>query len=167
MKESTKAMKLVEQMLKEDFKYMYKQKKIDINTWHLTFIMDSKTHNLQMSFNFREQWIDILCFISPTILVPSSNENYWEALRTVNYINWNIKSWGRYYIDSFGDLAYSLRISHSVLENVTYECIKEIECAIDYYADLFIPLLNVCQGKTSFENTKLSIDDMWGTVSGQ
>ena len=165
MKESTKAMKLIEQMLKKDFKYLYKKENIDINTWHFIFLMDSKTHTLQMSFDFCEQWVDILCFISPTILLLDSNENYWEALQTVNYINCNIKSWGRFYIeDSFRDLAYSLRIDYNVLERMPHECIKEIECAIDYYADLFIPLLNVCQGKTSFDNTKLFINDMWGGI---
>ncbi len=45
-----------------------------------------------------------------------------------------------------------------------YECAKEIECAIDYYADLFVPLLNVCQGKTSFNDTKQFIDNMWGGI---
>ena len=160
-----RAMKLIEQMLKKDFKYLYKKENIDINTWHFIFHMDSKTHALQMSFDFCEQWVDILCFISPTILLLDSNENYWEALQTVNYINWNIKSWGRFYIeDSFRDLAYSLRIDYNVLERMPHECIKEIECAIDYYADLFIPLLNVCQGKTSFDNTKLFINDMWGGI---
>lgn len=43
MKESTKAMKLIEQMLKKDFKYLYKKENIDINTWHFIFLMDSKT----------------------------------------------------------------------------------------------------------------------------
>lgn len=28
----------------------------------------------------------------------------------MNYINWNVKSWGRYYIDPFYDVAYSLRL---------------------------------------------------------
>lgn len=158
------AMKQINHMFKKDFKYLYKRQNIDINTWHFSFLMDSKTHNLQMNFTFCEKWCDILCFISPTILTPSSNENYWEALQTVNYINWHIKSWGRFYIDSFGDLAYSLRIDYNILERMPHECIKEIECAIDYYADLFIPLLNICQGKTSFDNTKLFIDNLWGGI---
>lgn len=29
-----RAIKLIEQMLKKDFKYLYKKENIDINTWH-------------------------------------------------------------------------------------------------------------------------------------
>lgn len=155
------AMQAVDEILKKDFKYLYRRQSVDNNTLHLTFQMDSKSHSLQMSFDFQERWCNILCFISPTILTPCS-DNYWEALQTVNYINLYIKSWGRYYIDTYGDLAYSLRIDYDVLERMPHECAKEIECAIDYYADIFIQLLYICQGKTSFVDTKQCIDDMWG-----
>jgi len=127
------AMQAVDEILKKDFKYLYRRKRRDINTLHLTFQMDSKSHSLKMAFTFREMWCDIL-------------------------------SWGRYYIDTYGDLAYSLRLDYDVLEKMPYECAKEIECAIDYYADLFVPLLNVCQGKTSFNDTKQFIDNMWGGI---
>lgn len=156
-----RAMTLIEQVLNKNFKYLYKKQNIDTNSWHLTFLMDSNTHNLQMSFKFYEEWCDILCFISPTVL-NSLNDSYWETLQIVNYINWNIKSWGRFYIDSYGDLAYSLRIKYRVLRDMPEECFKEIECALDYYVDLFKPLLNVCQGKVSFEEAKLYIDNLWG-----
>ena len=157
------AMQAIDRILKEDFKYLYIRDRIDINTLHLTFQMDSKSHSLQMALTFREMWCDILCFISPTILT-FCGDNYWEALQVVNYINWSVKLWGRYYIDTHGDLAYSLRLDYDVLEKIPYECTKEIECAIDYYADLFVPLLNVCQGKTSFNDTKQFIDYMWGGI---
>lgn len=156
-----KSMQVVEDILKRDFKYLYTKQRSDIHKLHLTFLMDSLSHNLQMSFDFQESWCDILCFISPTILTTCS-DNYGDALETVNYINWNIKSWGRYYIDTYGDLAYSLRIDYDVLERMPHECAKEIECAIDYYADIFVQLLNICQGKTSFVDTKQFIDAMWG-----
>lgn len=97
------AINFIENQLKQDFKYLCK---ININTIHLSFTMDSNTHSLQMSLAFQKKWVDILCFISPTIL--TCNNNFWETLQTVNYINWNIKSWGRFYIDDFGDIAYSL-----------------------------------------------------------
>ncbi|MPM05383.1 hypothetical protein SDC9_51673 [bioreactor metagenome] len=155
------AMQSIDGVLKNDFKYLYKRHNIEHHTLHLTFQMDSKSHSLQMCFDFQERWCNILCFISPTILTPCS-DNYWEALQTVNYINWNIKSWGRYYIDTYGDLAYSLRLDYDVLDRMPHECAKEIKCAIDYYADLFVPLLNICQGKASFTDTKQFIDDMWG-----
>lgn len=157
------AMKEIERILKKEFKYLFKKQNIGIHTLHLTFQMDSLSHNLQMSFTFEEMWCDILCFISPTVLIPCSS-NYWEALQIVNYINWNIKSWGRYYIDAYGDLAYSLRLNYDVLEKMPHECAKKIECAIDYYVDLFIPILDICQGKTSFSDTKQFIDDMWGEI---
>lgn len=126
------AMQAVDEILIKDFKYLYRRQRIDINTLHLTFQMDSNSHGLQMAFTFQEMWCDILCFISPTTPTPCSNY-YWKALQVVNYINWSIKSWGRYYIDTYGDLAYSLRLDYDVLEEMPYECAKEIECAIDYH----------------------------------
>ncbi|MEK6453327.1 hypothetical protein [Caldifermentibacillus hisashii] len=156
------AIRKVETVLKRDFKYLCKKRRLDAETIHLTFSMDSKTHDLQTTFKFSERWCDMLCFISPTILTKKYNDNYWEALQTINYINWNTKSWGRFYIDSYGDIAYSLRLNYYVIEKMPHESTKEIEVAIDYYADLFVPLLNVCQGKAKFDDIKQFIDDMWG-----
>lgn len=73
------AMQDVDEILKKDFKYLYRIQRIDINRLHLTFKMDSKSHSLQMAFTFWEMWCDILCFISPTTLTLCGN-NYWEAL---------------------------------------------------------------------------------------
>jgi hypothetical protein len=115
-----------------------------------------------MSFDFQECWCDILCFISPTVLMADS-ENYWETLQTVNFINWNVKSWGRFYVDIYGDVAYSLRIDYDMLEKSPQMCAKEIECAVDFWSDLFIPLLNTCQGKAFFTETKQFIEAMWLT----
>lgn len=156
------AKQVIRKIIKKDFKYLYRLKELDKNTIHLSFIMDSKCYNLQMTIKFEENWVDILCFISPTILTKKYNDNYWEALQTINYINWNIKSWGRFYIDSYGDIAYSLRLNYDVIEKMPDESTKEIETAIDYYSDLFVPLLNVCQGKAKFDDIKQFIDDMWG-----
>ena len=153
----------IESILKHNFKYIYFQNNLNINTIHLTFHMDSKSHNLQQTFRFEEKWCDVLCFISPTVLEKDS-ESYWQALQTINYINWNVKSWGRYYIDEYNDLAYSLRLDYNVLETMPDECTKEIEAAVDYYADLFLPLLKVGQGKATFEDTKEFIDEMWGEL---
>ena len=48
------AMQAIDRILKEDFKYLYIRDRIDINTLHLTFQMDSKSHSLQMALTFRE-----------------------------------------------------------------------------------------------------------------
>lgn len=158
------AKQTIEHFINKDFKYLYQKQNIDINTWHFTFRMDSNTHNLQMSLEFQEKWVDILCFISPTILTCNNNNNFLETLQTVNYINWNVKSWGHFYIDDFGDIAYSLRINYDSLNSMPQESIKEIETTVDYYSDLFIPLLNVSQGSKTFDETKLFINDMWGGI---
>lgn len=154
------AMKVVDVILKNEFKYLNIRQNISIDVLHLTFKMDSGTHNLQMTFRFDESYVDILCFVSPRMLT-QDDEHYFEALRSINYINLHVKAWGRYYIDNYYDIAYSLRLDYNVLEIMPHECVKEIECAVDYYADLFILLINVCQGKISYEDTKEYIDAMW------
>ena len=156
------AMKEIDKILRKNFKYLYKRQDIpQQDTFHLTFQMDSKTHELQMALIFEDNWCDILCFISPTAIIPEG-EIYWEVLQFVNCVNWSIKSFGRFYLDTNGDLAYSLRLDYTFLELMPHKFLKEVECAIDYYSDLFLPLLNVIQGKMSFKNIKRFIDDMWG-----
>ncbi|HFI0250425.1 TPA: hypothetical protein ACGO6U_000936 [Streptococcus suis] len=157
----TEAMQTVESLLKNNFKYLYKKEKLNIFELHLSFQMDSKTHELQTSMDFKDTWVDILTFISPTALKVGSDE-YYEVLKTVNYVNWYTKANGRFHVDTYGDLAYSLRIKYDFLEAEPHMAINEIETAIDYYADLFVPLLDVCLGKKSFNDAKTFIDEMWG-----
>lgn len=150
----------IEKNLKNNFKYLYTRSIIDIRTIHLTFKLDSKSYNLQMSFRFEEKWCDILCFISPTFLM-KDRKSYWQVLQTVNYINWHIKSWGRFYIDDYNDLVYSLRLDYNVLEMMPSECTKEIETTVDYYSDLFILFLKLFEGKDDYNNIKLFVANMW------
>ena len=157
-----KAMQIVESLLKKNFKYLYKKEKLNIFELHLTFQMECKTHELQTSMEFQDAWVDILTFISPTTLKIESDE-YYEVLKTVNYVNCYTKANGRFYVDTYGDLAYSLRIKYDFLDAEPHMAISEIEATIDYYADLFIPLLDVCLGKKSFNDAKVFIDEMWGT----
>lgn len=154
------AKNFIEDILKNKFKYLYMRKNLNISTIHLTFKMDSKSHNLQMSLRFEKKWCDILCFISPTVLTEDSKA-YWQVLQTVNFLNWYIKSWGRFYIDDYNDLAYSLRLDYNVLEIMPDECAKEIEAAVDYYADLFNSFLKLCEGEESYNNIKDLIKNMW------
>jgi len=114
-----------------------------------------------MTFAFNDSFVDLLCFVSPRVLNRKDN-CYLETHKLVNCINWNVKSWGRYYIDDYYDLAYSLRLDYNVLETIPHECAKEIECSVDYYADLFIPIINVCKDKASYKETKEYIDAIWG-----
>jgi hypothetical protein len=109
---------------------------------------------------FQDDWVDILTSISPTTLKIESDE-YYEVLKTVNYVNWYTKANGRFYVDTYGDLVYSLRIKYDFLDTEPRMVISEIETTIDYYADLFILLLDVCLGKKSFNDAKVFIDEMW------
>lgn len=157
------AMQTVESLLKNNFKYLFKKQKLNLFGLHLSFQMDCKTHELQASLDFQDTWVDILTFISPTVLEVGSDE-YHEALKTANYVNWYIKANGRFYVDTYGDLAYSLRIKYDFLDAEPHMAISEIEAAIEYYSDLFIPLLDVCLGKKLFHDTKVFIDEMWGDI---
>lgn len=155
------AMQTVENLLKKNFMYLYKKEKLNIFELHLSFQMDSNTHELQTSMEFQDTWVDILTFIYPTAFKIEDGK-YYEVLKTVNYVNWYTKANGRFYVDTYADLAYSLRIKYDFLEAEPHMAINEIETAIDYYADLFVPLLDVCLGKKSFNDAKTFIDEMWG-----
>lgn len=156
----TKAMQIINDALNNDFKYFFKKQIMNINTQHLSFLMNSRDYNLQMTLEYKEQWCDVLCFISPTVLEYGS-EAYFEAIKVANYLNWNIKSCGRFYVDTYGDFAYSLRIEYDLLESNTQFCINELETAVDYYSDVFTPVLKVMQGKEIFPWFKEYVDAIW------
>ncbi len=57
--------------------------------------------------------------------------------------------------------AYSFRLDYSVLESMPREARTELETTVDYYADLFVPFLKVCQGKESFVQVREFIDEIY------
>ena len=156
-----RAMKRVKELLHNDFSYIYKEERTQMNELHLTYKMDSKTHELQTSMMFEESWVDMLTFISPTAVDVDSSE-YLEVLKTINFINWSSKSsCGRMYIDSYGDIAYSLRFTYLWIENYPEVFIDEYEAAIKYYEDLFAVLLDVAFGRKSSKEAIAFITEMW------
>lgn len=158
--EKIKMMKKVDSLMKKDFKYLYKKEQANLTELHYTFKMDSLTHELQAGIQFEDTFADVLAFISPTVLVVDSPE-YLETIKACNFINWWTKSFGRFYVDTYGDVAYSLRLKYDFIEREPDLAIKEIEAAIDYYADLFVPLLEVCLGKKKAKDIEKYIDMIW------
>lgn len=61
-------MQSVENLLKKDFKYLCKKDILNLFELHLSFQMDSNTHGLQSRIDFQEKLVDVLTFISPTVL---------------------------------------------------------------------------------------------------
>lgn len=88
-------------------------------------------------------------------------------LKIVNHINWNVKGIGRFYLDDYGDLAYSIRIQYEVLENITNFATTEIELAIDLYSDLLKIIYDVSSHKTDFKEGRRGIDLMWNKNQSQ
>lgn len=92
-----KAKKKVGDMLHNQFKYLFVENVIDLHTIHLTFQMDSKSYNLQMTLRFADAYCDILAFISPRVV---DENNYLNILKTINVINSYAKGWGKFYVVS-------------------------------------------------------------------
>ena len=46
------------------------------------------------------------------------------------------------------------------------EARTELETTVDYYADLFVPFLKVCQGKESFVQVREFIDEIYSFLTG-
>lgn len=82
------AKKRIKELLRTDLGYIYKETNVGRHKIHLTFKMDSRTHELQMTFDFAKKYCDILTFISPRVL---TDEYYDETLYTINTINWKCK----------------------------------------------------------------------------
>ena len=152
------AKKRIKELLRTDLGYIYKETNIGMHKIHLTFKMDSRTYELQMAFFFAEKFCDVLTFISPRVL---TDKYYNETLYTINFINTYIKAFGRFYVDEFYDIAYSLRLPYTMIEERPIETIWEIQGAVKYYEDVFCIILDVAQGKKTFEDCKEFIEKMW------
>ena len=152
-----KAMRQVKKYM-QNFKYIYKKELLKIDLWHFTFQMDAGLPEIQMTIKFDEGFLDVLAFPHPIIV---NENNFYNLLRTINNINWNLKSLGRLYIDDYNDLAYSLRIKYNFLEKTGEILLEEIEFAIDIYSDLLKIIFDVSQGKMSYEVAKNEIDLIW------
>ena len=90
-----------------------------------------------------------------------TDEYYDETLYTINTINTYVKAFGRFYVDDYNDIAYSLRLPYTMIEERPIETIWEIQGAVKYYEDVFCILLDVAQGKKTFEDCKEFIEKMW------
>lgn len=134
MVNKVKAKTVMDHLLRDDSKYIFSKKCLSIETWHLAFGVNYPLHELQMTLVFKDRYVDILCFPDPIILKPEYNI---VALKMVNYINWNVKVNGRFYVDDYCDIAYSMRIDYNTLDLIPHECAKEIECAVENYIDVF------------------------------
>lgn len=158
MNDRIEAKKRIKKLLRTDFEYIYKEVNTGNNRIHLLFQMDSRSYSLQMQFDFSEKYCDILTFISPVVL---TDEYYNETLYTINTINIYVKAFGRFYIDAHNDIVYSLRLPYSMIENRPLETLWEIQGAVKYFEDVFCILLDVAQGKRTFEDCKDFIEKMW------
>lgn len=160
--EKIKMLKKIDALMKKSFKYLYKKGQANLTELHYSFKMDSNIFDLQMSIQFEDCFADVLVFISPKVLEIESPE-YYEAIKACNVINGWVKAFGRFYVDTYGDLAYSLRLNYDFIDKNPEISIKEIEVAIDYYADLFVPLLDICLGKKNAKEMEKYVNDIWGT----
>ena len=142
----------------KDFKYLYKKELLEIDLWHYTFQMDSGLPEIQMTIHFDIGFLDVLAFVHPIIV---EDKNFYELLRTINNINWNLKSLGRLYIDDYYDLAYSARIRYDLLDQMPELVLREIEFPIDMYSDLLKMIFDVSKGRVSYEVAKNEIDLIW------
>ena len=158
MDNSFAAKKIIKNYLRTDFGYIYKEVDVGKNKMHLLFQMDSRTHGLQMQFEFAETYCDILTFISPRVL---TDEYYDETLYTINTINTYVKGFGRFYIDDCYDIAYSLRLPYTMIKERSNQTLWQIQGAVKYYEDVFCIILDVAQGKKTFEDCKDFIAKTW------
>jgi len=85
----------------------------------------------------------------------------WMLSKTINTINWYIKANGRFYIDDYNDIAYSLRLGYELLEVMPDKFLCELEAAIQYYEDLFELIIAVCAGKKTYFECRDFISMRW------
>ena len=92
----TEAKKRLTYLLHTDINYIFTETWLTPWKLHMSFKMDDRKYDLQMTIDFYDDYCDVMTFINPTAL---TKEYYEETLNTVNYINWYVKGAGRFYID--------------------------------------------------------------------
>ena len=143
------AKKRLTYLLHTDLNYIFDEVWITPYKLHMTFKMDDNKYDLQITLDFYNDFVDVLAFINPTVLI---DDYYEETLKTVNnHINHYVKAEGRFYIDEYKDIVYSLRLPNSMIENTPVAAIHEIHGAIYYFEDVFQLLIAVATGKKSYD----------------
>ena len=168
-----KAMKIIDEIFK-DFEFIYRE----VNNVEIVY---DKVNNLEivdrcflfimgyhpdihlsvemfLTMHFRDEYLDVFAFLYP-ITINENNKN--ELMLTLNYLNSNIKSSGRCYIDDNNNITYALRLNYNLLEKLPKYCLEEMEKSVEFYGDILEVLYQVNNFDISYLEGKEIINHIW------
>lgn len=156
--------KLVRDICKNDFRIQLVAYENDDNVisfirndYHIAIKLEHIS--LQLSLKIEEQSIFCLVFPDP-IMVNSKNKL--EIINFINHVNWLTLAFGHFYVDSYNDIAYAIRIPKYLIVNNTEEVRKEIfEIPIKYFSDIQLPLLKLSSGQWDLSTAIKYIDELY------
>jgi len=131
--------------------------------WNLSFLVGAPLGEIQVTLDFREEWIDVLAFPHPRIV---DEDCVLEIVRFVNCLNGYVKlqdTNGRFYVDETDlDVAYSARLSYRYLELLPQEAVSHgVLGFLGFVADAAVPLYSVGQGEMTLEEGIQFMVEMW------
>ncbi|WP_414047660.1 hypothetical protein ACMGE7_01930 [Macrococcus equi] len=134
---------------------LYQKDSIDI-----IYEISPRFAKIQANIQFREQYLDLLMFPTPTIVTDEKSVNIKLFL---NYVNRIMKSFGKFYLDEYNDIAYSLRIPYDVFENNKEKMMDElISIPLSFYTDIHQLLLRILLDLMSVEQAEKKYNEMCG-----
>lgn len=110
--------------------------------YHLFYNLEK--FNLQISISIEDEWVDYLMFPSLRMI---NSQNKIELIKLINYVNWFVSAFGHFYIDSYDDIAYKVRLPKYFIMEYTEKAGQEFfDVPIDFFRTIQIPLIMISEG---------------------
>ncbi|MFC6292262.1 hypothetical protein BHU61_00415 [Macrococcus epidermidis] len=115
---------------------------------------------IQTNIQFHEKYLDLLMFPTPCIV---TDEKVEDIKLFLNYVNRIIKSFGRFYLDEYNDIAYSLRIPYDFFNNNKERMMNElIDTPISFYMDINQILVAILIDLINVEEAEKKLNEVFG-----
>ena len=136
---------------------------IRTDAWNLAFSVTEPLNEMQITFEFFEEWFDVLSFPHPRIIEENCVS---EMVRLVNFLNGDVMlqdTNGRFFVDEkYLDVAYSARLSYKYLELMPHLAVSRgILGFLSYVSNVATPLYQVAQGYMTADEGYQYILDVW------
>ena len=135
----------------------------DGDMWNLSFPIGAPLGEIQVTLDFRKEWIDVLAFPHPRII---DGDCVSEMVRFANCLNGYVKlqnTNGRFYVDENDlDVAYSARIGYKYLELMPQEAVSHgVLGFLGFVSDAAVPMYQVGQGEMTAEEGVQYMVELW------
>lgn len=136
-----------------------KENVISFNRCNYNIAIELDYISLQLALKIENDTLSCLVFPNPIIV---NDKNREEFIKFINHLNWLTLALGHFYVDTYNDIAYAIKIPSYIIRN-NFEKIEEelFRIPINYYIDSQIPLMKLSMGEWSSDVAIKFIDELY------